>query len=294
MLNQKLQNSADKKFLNQELCFFKTNQGSYAQKDFFMGIRVPVLRKIARDFLKSDHFPDFEQLNLNRAPDFEQPNLYSSPDFERRHNKHDYKLHSKYKDFKGIIKIFLFSKWHEKRLFSLILITEVFKKYQKNFEKNLHICKDLYSLYLNCIDQVNNWDLVDLSAPAVSGAWLYEFSNYKNKGKYLWYPDFDILNTLAHSKNLWKKRISIVSTLYFIKKGFTDKTYEIAEILLNDPHDLIHKATGWMLREAGKIDIEAEKDFLKKNYYILSRTCLRYAIEKFPEPERKKWLKNPV
>jgi 3-methyladenine DNA glycosylase AlkD len=128
---------------------------------------------------------------------------------------------------------------------------------------------------------VNNWDLVDLSAPKIIG-------------KYLLDKDKSLLLELALSKNLWERRISILSTYEFIRNNKFDTTLKIAKILMHDKQDLIHKAVGWMLREIGKRDLSTEENFLKLYYKDMPRTMLRYAIEKFPEVKRKKYLQSKI
>ncbi|HLD49255.1 MAG TPA: DNA alkylation repair protein, partial [archaeon] len=124
---------------------------------------------------------------------------------------------------------------------------------------------------------INNWDLVDLSAPNILGDYLID-------------KDRKILHKLAESKNLWERRIAILATYTFIRKNDFDDTLKIAEMLLNDKHDLIHKAVGWMLREVGKRNIEKEEQFLKKHHKKMPRTMLRYAIEKLDKKKRKYYL----
>jgi len=177
-------------------------------------------------------------------------------------------LAKKYKDLNlNELQTLLDSKIHEHRLTALIILTS---QYKNNPETT-------YNFYLKNTKNINNWDLVDLSAPNIVGNYLL------NKDK-------SILYTLANSNHLWEKRISIISTFYFIKNNKFDDTLKISEILLKDKHDLIHKAVGWMLREVGKKDKNILVKFLNK--HTLPRTALRYAIEKFPEKERKKYLKN--
>ncbi|MCL2390785.1 MAG: DNA alkylation repair protein [Endomicrobia bacterium] len=162
-------------------------------------------------------------------------------------------------------------KIHEARLTALAVLSE---KYKKADDKEK---KAVVKTYLANTEYINNWDLVDLSAPYIAGA--FWFDN----------PSDDMLE-LAKSKNLWRERISMVSTLYFIKRGRLKETFELAEMFLSHKHDLMHKAAGWMLREAGKKDISALRAFLDKNHKKMPRTMLRYAIEKFPDRERKKYM----
>ncbi len=139
--------------------------------------------------------------------------------------------------------------------------------------------KKIYDLYLQNTNQINNWDLVDLSCIKIVGHFLL------NRPK-------DDLYLLVRSENLWERRIAVVSTWRFIKEGFLDETIKISEILLPDKNDLIHKAVGWMLREVGKKNLDILETFLKRHYPNIPRTTLRYAIEKFPEPKRKQYLKG--
>jgi len=165
------------------------------------------------------------------------------------------------------------SKVHEYRVCALRILVLKHNKADENERARI------FNFYLENSEKINNWDLVDLSAPNIVGNFLFD----KEK---------DILYKFAKSHNLWKKRIAIVSTYYFIKQNEFSDTLRISEILMKDKHDLIHKAVGWMLREVGKRNPKIEKNFLKGYYKTMPRTMLRYAIEKFPEVERKKWLKG--
>jgi 3-methyladenine DNA glycosylase AlkD len=166
----------------------------------------------------------------------------------------------------------LASKVHEHRMTGLIVLVE---KYERG-ERRTH--RDIAKWYLAHIDRVNNWDLVDCSAPQILGK------------HYLMYGGEKKLYTFTKSRSLWRRRVAIVATFAFIRAGELTHTFAIAELLLKDTHDLIHKAAGWMLRVAGKMDKKALEHFLKKHGTDMPRTMLRYAIERFPERERKKWL----
>ena len=168
------------------------------------------------------------------------------------------------------------SKYHEERLLGLIILAN---KYSK--DKDEKVRNQLYKIYVSSFKYVNNWDLVDVTCPHVVG-------------KHLMDKERSILYSWARSEDLWTNRIAIVSTHWFIRKNDLDDTFKIAGILLDDEHDLIHKAVGWMLREAGKRDLEKEEIFLKKHYKNMPRTMLRYSIEKFPEPKRQKYLKGTI
>ncbi|MCX6383770.1 MAG: DNA alkylation repair protein [Actinobacteria bacterium] len=164
------------------------------------------------------------------------------------------------------------SKIHEERLIALLIMVEK-TKWAKMFER-----ETLFKKYLENTLYINNWDLVDLSADKIVGSYLFE------KPK-------DILYSLAASENLWERRIAVMATFDFIKKGFYEDTLKLAKILLNDRHDLIHKAVGWMLREIGKrCSQEVLEQFLLANYKQMPRTMLRYAIERLPEDLRQQYL----
>ncbi len=166
------------------------------------------------------------------------------------------------------------SSYHEERLIALLILV---KKFENGSEKEK---KKICQLYLKNIKQINNWDLVDLSAPNILGSFLLK-------------KDRKILYKLARSKNIWERRIAIISTFEFIKNGEYKDTFELIALLLEDKEDLIHKACGWMLREVGKkCNEKTEENFLDKYYQQMPRTMLRYAIERFPENKRKKYLKK--
>jgi 3-methyladenine DNA glycosylase AlkD len=161
---------------------------------------------------------------------------------------------------------------HEVRLCALIILVNKYNKEEPD---------RIYHYYLKHLNSVNNWDLVDTSAPHIVGDYLY---NNPEKSK--------ILLEFSHSENIWVRRISIVSTFTFIRNNEFNKTLEIAKLLLNDEHDLIHKAVGWMLREIYKRDERLIKRFLRQNYAQIPRTTLRYAIERMDKEERLLYLKG--
>lgn len=187
------------------------------------------------------------------------------------------------------IETLLYSQQHEVRLCALLLLAEEMTaasaKRSASLSHQAMRRREIVEFYLTHARQANNWDLVDLSAPKILGT-------------YILLPDTDgkpvdssILDRLAASTNLWEQRIAIVSTLALIQNGRLDETFRIADKLFRHSHDLIHKATGWMLREAGKRDVTRLTAYLRRNYRAMSRTTLRYAIERMPESERKYWLK---
>lgn len=171
------------------------------------------------------------------------------------------------------LKKLITSKYHEERLIALLILVERFKNANEN-EKD-----KIVKFYLDNRKGINNWDLVDLSAPKILGEYFLD-------------KDRKILFEFARSDDLWEKRIAVLSTFTLVKKNDFDDALKIFEILVNDKHDLIHKAVGWMLREMGKINLKTEEKFLKKHYRTMPRTMLRYAIEKFPEAKRKAYLKG--
>ena len=173
-----------------------------------------------------------------------------------------------FNDLKKIVK----SKIHEERLIALLILVDKFKK-----EKT----KEVFNFYLQNRKYVNNWDLVDLSADKIVGAYLID----KEK---------NVLYDLAKSEKLWDRRISIISTFYFIRHNSFKDTLKISDLLLNDKEDLIQKAVGWMLREVGKRDLALLEKYLKTRYKKMPRTMLRYSIEKFEETKRQKYLKNKI
>ena len=173
------------------------------------------------------------------------------------------------------VQYLLKSAFHEERLCALLLLV---RKFSKGSERER---ASIYQIYLNNTQYINNWDLVDSSAYHIVGAYLSD-------------KDKQPLYKLSESDNLWERRIAIVSTFYLIRKHQFEETLNLSKRLLADKEDLIHKAVGWMLRESGKRDLAVEKAFLKVHYKAMPRTMLRYAIEKFPQPERKQYLAGEV
>ena len=222
-----LANPADAKFLQG---FFKTGPGQYGAGDKFLGLRVPVLRTLARNYGELSRDDVLQML--------------ASP-------------------------------WHEERLLALVIMVDAYESGDAAERKIVH--RD----YLANTRYINNWDLVDASAGGIVGAHLEA-------------GDISLLARLARSKNMWERRIAVVSTFYFIKRDRFGPTLIIAELLLHDTHDLIHKAVGWMLREVGKRDRKVLDGFLRKHYHGMPRTMLRYAIERHPEDVRKKYLAGSI
>lgn len=222
---QKLSNPVQEKVLRR---FFKTGEGEYGEGDIFLGVLVPIQRKLAVNFINLN-LEDLEQL--------------------------------------------LKSKIHEYRFIALIILI---KKYEK---ADLRDRKRIFSFYLKNSKNINNWDLVDVSAPKIVGDYLKENSR-------------SILYEFAESQNLWQRRIAIISTLTFIRNNDFSDTLKISKILLLDNHNLIQKAVGWMLREVGKRNQEIEEKFLKKYSFQMQRVTLRYAIEKFEKNKKEFYLKR--
>jgi 3-methyladenine DNA glycosylase AlkD len=177
--------------------------------------------------------------------------------------------------------------YHEERTLAVMILVGQFKRGGKEQKEKV------FQFYLKNSKRINNWDLVDISAPKIVGEYLGTMAN----GEWLMVNEEkirgrEILYKLARSENLWERRIAMMATFAFIRENdFTD-TLKISEILLNDKQDLIHKACGWLLREIGKRDLETEEKFLKKHLKNMPRTMLRYAIEKFPENKRQEYLRK--
>jgi 3-methyladenine DNA glycosylase AlkD len=212
--------------------FFQTAPGQYGEGDIFLGLTVPQVRTVAKEY---------KAISLDE------------------------------------IDVLVRSKFHEVRLCGLVILTLQYKAAKERKTK-----KKLFDLYMKAMTDgyINNWDLVDVTAPII--------------GEYLIDSDdpYVLLYKLAKSKSLWQRRVSMVFTFAFIRSGDIEPTFEIAEKLLHDKHDLIHKAVGWALREAGKLNGIALRKFLSAHSHEMPRTMLRYSIEKFPERERKKWLQE--
>jgi 3-methyladenine DNA glycosylase AlkD len=175
----------------------------------------------------------------------------------------------------AVVRDLLHSKIHEERLLALLMLVDLFERGDETTRRRV------YDTYLANTAFINNWDLVDASAGQVVGGWLLARSRAP-------------LVRLAKSRSLWERRIAVVATFFYIRRGEFDDTFRIADLLLKDHHDLIHKAVGWMLREVGKRDGAALRRFLATRYRTMPRTMLRYAIERFGESERRRYLRGQV
>ena len=194
------------------------------------------------------------------------------------------------------VPVLLMSHWHEVRLCGLLIMVDMFEK--QATKRLTHdakaICKrdEILTMYLKYAEQANNWDLVDLSAPKILGHWLLLPTNLGDGTE-----DYkrQVLDELAQSSNLWRQRMSIVCTWKTSQMGDASWCLRYAEIHLHHPHDLMHKAVGWMLREMGKrVSMELLREFLRQHIHEMPRTALRYAIEKMTDAERKQWMSIPV
>lgn len=212
--------------------FFKTAKDEYGEGDFFLGIKVPELRQLAK---------------LSIGLDLVE------------------------------IEILLDSKWHEERFVGIVILVYKYSKYPL-------LQKEIFDFYLKHAKRINNWDLVDVSADKIVGA--YTFDNYKK------YETKKLLNSLAESSNLWKRRIAILTCFYYIRNNDFDFILMLSKKLMKDEQDLIHKALGWMLREVGKRDKKLLVQFITEYKKSMPRTTLRYAIEKMSPVERKKMLSS--
>jgi 3-methyladenine DNA glycosylase AlkD len=210
--------------------FFKTGPGEYGEGDIFLGVMVPQLRKLSKEY---------GELDL------------------------------------GEVERLLKSSVHEERLLALLILIRKYNRGDKAEKKKI------YGLYLKSTRWINNWDLVDLSAPNIVGDFLMKRSR-------------EPLYRLACSPSLWERRIAILATFQFIKNHQFDETLRIGKILISDQEDLIHKSVGWMLREVGKRDSAAEESFLREQYRQMPRTMLRYAIERFPAAKRELFMKGRI
>lgn len=204
--------------------FFKTGKGEYGEGDVFIGVMVPDVRKIAKQFV---------DLSLTDVQEL------------------------------------LSSRIHEERVLGLFILVD---RFERSSDRERIV--NFYVKHRSCVD---NWDLVDLSAPKILGVWLLDKPRY-------------ILYDLASSKSLWDRRIAVVATLAFIRVGQFQDTLRLAELLLQDKHDLLQKAVGWMLREVGKKDQRVLEAFLRKHHKNLPRTTLRYAIERLPDSQKKLFM----
>jgi len=210
--------------------FFKTGPGQYGEGDKFLGVMVPNIRLVVKEF--------------RDAPLPEVKKLMCSP-------------------------------WHEERVLALLILVDQFERGDDAIRKKI------YHLYVKRTKYINNWDLVDLSAPKIIGPYLDGGSRA-------------LLYRLVRSRNLWERRIAILATFPYIRQGDFVDALSIYEKLLGDDEDLMHKAIGWMLREVGKKDVAVLESFLQKHHRKMPRTTLRYAIERFPEAKRKRYLRSEI
>jgi 3-methyladenine DNA glycosylase AlkD len=229
-LRREVRQLGDPERARTSLWFFKTGPGEYGEGDRFIGLTVPQVRNLAKQY---------RQLSLS-----ETKRLLRSP-------------------------------IHEERLLALLILVGAFAAADEAGQRQI------YETYLRNTRYVNNWDLVDCSALQIVGAFLWERSRTP-------------LRALARSDSLWERRIAILATFYFIKHGEFAPSLTIARQLLRDREDLIHKAVGWMLREIGKRDRAVEEKFLRRHYRQMPRTMLRYAIERFPEARRQKYMQGVI
>ncbi|MBR5532674.1 MAG: DNA alkylation repair protein [Bacteroidales bacterium] len=235
----RLKGVASKEKRKVQLRFFKTGVGEYGYGDVFLGVMVPQVRSIVKECWQNITFEEIETL-----------------------------LHSPY---------------HEARLTALLLLVKIYEEQrvgtQHAVSANNKIQQQIFDIYTSNTDYINNWDLVDLSAPNIVGHHLFD-------------KDCSLLYEFAQSNHLWKQRIAVVATLYFIRKGEFMHTYALAKLFMDTKHDLMQKSVGWMLREAGKRDVSQLRTFLNEYKAIMPRTMLRYAIEKFSAEERRGFMKR--
>ena len=233
---QTLKKYADYETAQHSQKFFKTAKGEYGYGDLFLGVRVPLLRKLAK-FNNEIALDDLEKC--------------------------------------------IASKYHEMRFTALLILVDRSRKLSQKKEKKEQ--QRILNFYLDNLDFVNNWDLVDLSAHSILGQAILDGLEKK-----------EILNNLAQSKNLWRRRIAIIATWALIKNGEVETTLRLAKILLGDKEDLMHKAMGWMLREGWKRQPLKIESFLAKNYHNIPRVMLRYAIERMEKTRRQMFLSGMI
>jgi 3-methyladenine DNA glycosylase AlkD len=252
------------------LRFFKTGPGDYGEGDEFLGIKSPQVREIVKHVSRG--------FLLDEVPEL------------------------------------LMSRWHEVRLCGFLILVDKFERLAtKRLEQDEQAIKkrdEIVTLYLQYAERANNWDLVDLSVYKILGHWLMlptflgkdiiskDLKDSKDNYQILTLSEsldykIEVLDSLAKSDCLWKQRMSVVCTWYPSHHDDPSWCLRYAEIHLHHPHDLMHKAVGWMLREMGKSYIELLRTFLRQHAHEMPRTMLRYAIEKLPETERKEWLAVP-
>jgi 3-methyladenine DNA glycosylase AlkD len=193
------------------------------------------------------------------------------------------KIAKQFRDLSRVELLKLFdSAWHECRLTGMLILVDQFERAAKPKNANrLSASRDIVDFYITSIDAANNWDIVDSTAPKLLGAWLLENPTERK-----------MLNELAASDSVWKRRVAVVTTYPLIRSGELTEIRRLAERLMDDPHELIHKAIGWMLREMGKQDQSTLEQFLTNHAHQMPRFMLRYSIEKLSEPERHFWLQS--
>ena len=235
--------------------FFKTSPGEYGEGDEFLGLKVPQTREVVKNAWKDFPLSEVPELLMNR--------------------------------------------WHEVRLCGLLILVAKFErlatKKLAHDEAAIRGRDEILTIYLKYAEQANNWDLVDLSVPKILGHWL-SLPTYltpsqasPSGGDY----KRQVMDDLAQSDNLWKQRMSIVCSWKTSQMGDPSWCLRYAEMHLHHPHDLMHRAVGWMLREMGKrVSMDLLRDFLRQHAHEMPRTMLRYAIEKMPDQERQYWMKR--
>ena len=250
---QQIEAQQDKEQRQVLMRFFKTGQGDYGEGDEFLGLKVPQTRAIVKTVAADTPLSEVPELLQNR--------------------------------------------WHEVRLCGLLILVAKFEKLATkrlaNTEQAVYERDEIVQMYLRHARQANNWDLVDLSAPKLLGHWLLLPTALGGEtGLHTTYKQH-VLDELAASACLWEQRISIVCTWKTSQQGDASWCWRYAEQHLHHPHDLMHKAVGWMLREMGKqVSMDLLRDFLRQHAHEMPRTALRYAIEKMPDSERRYWLQQ--
>ena len=249
--------------------FFKTGPGEYGEGDEFLGLKVPETREVVKAVLAVNKEP----LNLNPEPLNLNPEPLTIDEVPE----------------------LLLSKWHEVRLCGLLILVDRFERLStKRLLYDAEAIRgrdEILTMYLRYAERANNWDLVDLSAPKILGHWLLLPTALVSGREHKQH----VLDDLAKSDNLWRQRMSIVCTWKTSQQGDPSWCLRYAEMHLHHPHDLMHKAVGWMLREMGKrCGMDLLRDFLRQHVHEMPRTTLRYAIEKMSDEERQQWMRADV
>ncbi len=283
-IQKELRKVADKDKAKILARFFKTGKGEYGEGDKFLGVVVPEQRRIAKEYLRDE--------NVVRSRFSSEPEM---------------RLRTMFADLQNLLR----SEYHEDRLTALLVLVELYRLTQKNDPTSPRLrrvnSRKIFLFYIKNLARtcpvrakrfygVNNWDLVDLSAPNIVGDYLFTLSEVEGLNNFSKIQIKTFLLKLAKSKNLWSRRVAVLATFPFIKNKKFEEILELTKFLLfeqKENHDLMHKALGWALREVGKRELGVLRNFLDHYAGVLPRTTLRYSIERLPQKERLEYLARP-